>query len=194
MKGKYHAIVYLRNGETSEGYLQNSFTINMPFISKGYHMPSALDSVMRIKVNDKMFEKNLKYRNLDIDSMRTWFDEYPDLKMKWEPQLVNFAFSDTEPTIEGYPSMLLVVYNGIHVKGYLSFHMLYGFKYLFKMGDMPYAKAFLVPDQKFTEHRRKTLLNTFYMYPEMETFIKSLTKKDIKEDPLCILRKLDQIL
>ena len=191
VKGRFHAIVYLKNGETPEGYLQNQFYVNMPTISRCYHMPSAADSVMRLKVNNKLFEKSMKFRNQDIDSMVTWYDDDPEVRLKWEPEFVDFAFGNQEPTFDAYPSMLLVVYKGTHVKGYLSLYPGYGFKYLFKTSDMPYAKAFLVPDQKFSERRRKTLLKTFSMYPEMEEFIKSLTKDDIKEDLFCILKKLD---
>ena len=56
-----------------------------------------------------------------------------------------------------------------------------------------YADTFK-PEEKFSEKRRKTLLETFNMYPEMEAYIKGLTKKEFKEDRLCILRKLDDIL
>ena len=141
-----------------------------------------------------MFERSTKYRNQDIDSMTTWFDEHPEIKQKWEPQLADFAFGGKEPVVEDYPAMLLVVYEGKNVKGYLSHHPAFGFKYLFKMSDMPYAKAFLIVDQKFSERRRKTLLDTFYMYPEMEDYIKSLTKDAFNKDPLGILRKLDQVV
>lgn len=194
VKGILHTVIHLKNGETAEGYLQNSFTVGGLPVSTSYHIPSGLDSVMRIKTDNKMFERSTKYRNQEIDSMITWYDAHPDEKMKWEPQPVVFAFGDNEPVTDDYPSMLLVVYEGKHVKGYWSYHPAWGFKYLFMMSDMPYAQAFLIPDQKFSEHRRKTLLGTFYMYPEMEDFIKSLTKNAIKEDPLCILRKLDQVI
>lgn len=194
VKGILHTVIHLKNGETAEGYLQNNFSVGGFAVSTSYRIPSGLDSVMRIKTDNKMFERSTKYRNQEIDSMITWYDKYPDEKLKWVPQPVVFAFGDDNPFTEDYPSMLLVVYEGTHVNGYLSFHPAWGFKYLFMMSDMPYAKAFLVPGQKFSERRRKTLLETFYMYPEMEDFIKSLTKMTIKEDPLCILRKLDQVI
>jgi hypothetical protein len=194
VKGNLHTVIHLKNGEKAEGYLQNYFTVGGFAVSTSYRIPSALDSVMRIKMDNKMFERSMKYRNQEVDSMITWYDAHPDIKMKWEPRPVDFGFGGNGSVIEDYPAMLLVVYEGNHVKGYLSFYPGFGFKYLFMMGDMPYAKAFLVPNQKFSERRRKTLLDTFYMYPEMEDFIKSLTKNAIKEDPLCILKKLDQLV
>ena len=99
---------------------------------------------------------------------------------------------NTEPS--PVHTMVGLEYQGKHVKGYISYHMLYGFKLLYKTGEMPCAKAFVKPEEKFSEKRRKTLLETFNMYPEMEAYIKGLTKKEFKEDRLCILRKLDDIL
>jgi hypothetical protein len=59
---------------------------------------------------------------------------------------------------------------------------------------MPYAKVFLSEEHKFNERRRKTLLDTFYMYPKLEDYIKQLKKEDVEEDPFFIIRKLDEIL
>ena len=126
--------------------------------------------------------------------MAMWYDKYPDMKTKWEPQFVDFTFGNNVSELDTHPTMVGLEYQGKHVKGYISYHMLYGFKHLYKTGEMPCAKAFVKPEEKFSEKRRKTLLETFNMYPEMEAYIKGLTKKEFKEDRLCILRKLDDIL
>ena len=194
VKGRLHTVIYQKNGTTAEGYLQNNFSIGGYLISHSYHIPSALDTVMRIKPDNKMMEKSQKYRNQDIDSMSTWFDELPEIKLTWEPKPVDFAFGGREPATESYPSMLLLLYKGKHVKGYMSHHPAFGFKFLFLMSDMPYAKAFLIVGEKLSNRRRKTLLDTFYMYPGMEDYINSLTKDSVKDDPFCILKKLDELL
>ena len=190
VKGLLHTIIYMKDGSSAEGYLQN----RTPGVYVTYHIPDALDSLMILKPDNKLFTKSRKFRNSEIDSMTTWLDEHPKIIMKWEPQFVDFTFGNKSSELDTYPAMLNVLYQGEHVKGYISFHMLYGFKLLFKTDDMPYAKAFIKPDQKFSEKRRKTLLDTFYMYPEMEKFVKGLTKKDIEDDAFCILKKLDSIL
>lgn len=190
VKGFLHTILYMKDGTTAEGYLQNS----LPGLYISYRIPDALDSVMILRPDNKLFTKSRKFNNCDIDSMTTWLDEHPKVRMKWEPQFVDFTFGNKTSEPGSYPSMLFLLYQGKHVKGYISSHMVYGFKYLFKIDDMPCAKAFLKPNQKFSEKRRKTLLDTFYMYPEMETYIKSLTKKDVEDDPFCILKKLDEII
>ena len=123
-----------------------------------------------------------------------WLDELPEIKLTWEPCPVDFAFGGREPATESYPSMLLLLYKGKHVKGYMSHHPAFGFKFLFLMSDMPYAKAFLIVGEKLSNRRRKTLLDTFYMYPGMEDYINSLTKDSVKDDPFCILKKLDELL
>lgn len=194
VKGRLHTIIYQKNGTTAEGYLQNNFSVGGYPISSSYHIPSAIDTVMRIKPDNKMMEKSQKYRTQDIDSMSTWFDELPEIKLTWEPCPVDFAFGGREPATESYPSMLLLLYKGKHVKGYMSHHPAFGFKFLFLMSDMPYAKAFLIVGEKLSNRRRKTLLDTFYMYPGMEDYINSLTKDSVKDDPFCILKKLDELL
>lgn len=190
VKGFLHTILYMKDGTTAEGYLQNS----TPGLYVSYRIPDALDSVMILRPDNKLFTKSRKISNCKIDSLLTWFDEQPKEKMTWEPQYVDFTFGNSDSELESYPSMLMLLYVGKHVKGYVSFHPIYGFKYLFMIDDMPCAKAFLKVDQKFSEKRRKTLSETFYMYPEMEDYIKRLTNENIKEDPFCILKKLDVIL
>lgn len=190
VKGFLHAILYLKDGAIAEGYLQNI----TPGVYVHYRIPDAVDSMMILRPDNKLFTKKRKYSNNEIDSMATWLDEEPETRVKWEPQFVNFTFGNKVIELDTYPSMLCLVYQGKHVKGYISSHPLYGFKYLFKIDDMPCAKAFLRFPQKFSEKRRKTLLDTFYMYPEMEEYIKGLTKEDVKADPCCILKHLDSIL
>jgi len=194
VKGRLHTLIYQKNGTTAEGYLQNNFSMGGYPISYSYHIPSAIDTVMRIKPDNKMMEKSLKYRIQDIDSMSTWSDEQPKIKLTWEPKPVDFAFGGREPAIESHPAMLLLLYKGTHVKGYMSHHPAYGLKFLFLMSDMPFAKAFLIVGEKLSNRRRKTLLDTFYMYPGMEDYINSLSKDSIKDDPFCILKKLDELL
>ena len=128
------------------------------------------------------------------EGKRFFAHKYPDMKTKWEPQFVDFTFGNNVSELDTHPTMVGLEYQGKHVKGYISYHMLYGFKLLYKTDEMPCAKAFVKPEEKFSEKRRKTLLETFNMYPEMEAYIKGLTKKEFKEDRLCILRKLDDIL
>ena len=191
VKGFLHTILYLKDGTTAEGYLQNS---TPGFLYIRYRIPDACDSVMILRPDNKLFTKSRKFYNCDIDSMITWFDGHPKEIMKWEPQFVDFTFGSKVSGPSSYSSMLFLLYQGKYVKGYVSCHPFYGFKYLFKTDDMPYAKAFLKPNQKLSEKRKKTLLDTFYMYPDMEVYIKGLTKEDIKDDPFCILKKLDDIL
>ena len=194
VEGRMHTIIYKTGGTKVEGYLQNSFSLPGYGFSRSYFIPSAMDTVMIVKPHTKPFERSIKVRNCEIDSMMTWLDKTPEVKQKWEPQTADFAYGGKNPDVENHPSMLLVLFEGKHVKGYLSHHILYGFRYLFKIDDMPYAKVFLSEEHKFNERRRKTLLDTFYMYPKLEDYIKQLKKEDVEEDPFFIIRKLDEIL
>ena len=195
VKGWLHAVVYKKDGTTAEGYLHNIIEVGTGLgVTRSIHMPSADASEMILKASNKMLENSTKIKNCEIDSMVTWLDESPERRDKWEPEIANFAYGGKNPDIEEFPSMLLVLYNGKNVKGYMAHRLMYGFKCFFKMDDMPYAKAFLSAEEKFSERRRKTLLDTFYMYPEMEDYIKQLKKEDVVKDPFCIIKKLDEIL
>ena len=126
MKNVPHAIIYLKDGTTAEGYLQN-------------RIPSASDSEIVLKPDAKLFTKSSKFKNCDIDSMAMWYDKYPDMKTKWEPQFVDFTFGNNVSELDTHPTMVGLEYQGKHVKGYISYHMLYGFKLLYKTGEMPRA-------------------------------------------------------
>ena len=152
MKNVPHAIIYLKDGTTAEGYLQN-------------RIPSASDSEIVLKPDAKLFTKSSKFKNCDIDSMAMWYDKYPDMKTKWEPQFVDFTFGNNVSELDTHPTMVGLEYQGKHVKGYISYHMLYGFKLLYKTGEMPCAKAFVKPEEKFSEKRRKTLLKHLICTP-----------------------------
>jgi len=190
IKDWMHAVAYKKDGTTFEGYLKNI----TPALYGSYHLPDASDSTMIFTKGNKLFERTTRIPNSEIDSMVTWYDDKPDLKFKWESRPANFAFGGSKPFVMEHPVMLLLLYKGEKVRGYLSSHPLYGFKYFFMLDDMPYAMAFMKPFQKFNERRRKTLLETFYMYPEMEAYIKTLTKEEVKGNPFCVLKKLDEIL
>ena len=69
-----------------------------------------------------------------------------------------------------------------------------GSRLLYLMDGMPYAKAFISRSGKLTEKRRKTLIDEFGKYPGMKDYIMGLDKKELEQDPLVILRKLDESL
>jgi hypothetical protein len=59
---------------------------------------------------------------------------------------------------------------------------------------MSYAKAYFNIEKKLSERRRKTMLEEFGSYPEMEKYIKELDKKSMKADPFAILEVLDSVI
>lgn len=189
-----HVKVYLKNDSIVESYLHNSFGIGGYGGTRYIHEPCSSDSVMKLNDMKKAFSKDVKYNNREIDSMITWKDKYPQIQFKWEPQMSIFAYGSGDPIIEDYPVMLRVMYRGKHVTGYIINHFFFGYKCLYKTPDMKYAKTFINIEQKFSEKRRKTLLEEFGDYPEMEEYIKKLDKKAVKENPFAILEALDHAI
>lgn len=196
VKDWMHVKVYLKNDSIAEGYLHNSFDIPGAFVSRNVHLPSSDATFMRVNKMDKpiFFGKDEKYDNEEIDSLITWFDSYPEILIKWEPQLADFSYGHNTPKPKDHLVMLQVVYRGKNVTGYFIFNFPDGFKCLYKTKEMSFAKAFMNSEQKFSERRRKTLLEEFNEYPEMVDYINKLNKKDVKDDPFVVLKKFDEVL
>jgi hypothetical protein len=194
VKGWLHAKLFLKDGSTVEDYLKNSYSIGGYAVTQYFHEPSALDSVMKLNSMENMFKKNVRYSNLLIDSMYTWTDKMPNIIQVWETQPVNYSFGFEEPIGENYPVMLKRAYVGKHVKGYIIFHPGFGYRLFYKTKDMPCAKAFGKIQKKLTGIRRRTLLEEFSSYPEMEEYIKKMDKKTYTDNPFDILKQLEQIL
>ena len=189
-----HAKLYLKNDSVVEGYLHNYFVVGGYMVSRTFHEPCSNDSVMRINSFEKLFGKDRKYSNNDIDSMITWKDAAPQYITKWEPQRAIFSYGNQEPITSDHLVMLKIAYQGKNVTGYIINHRMFGYKCLYKTKNMSYAKAYFNIEKKFSERRRKTMLEEFGSYPEMEKYIKELDKKSMKADPFAILEVLDSVI
>jgi hypothetical protein len=189
-----HAKLYLKNDSVVEGYLHNYFVVGGYMVSRTFHEPCSNDSVMRINSFEKLFGKDRKYSNNDIDSMITWKDAAPQYITKWEPQRAIFSYGNQEPITSDHPVMLKIAYQGKNVTGYIINHRMFGYKCLYKTKDMSYAKAYFNIEKKLSERRRKTMLEEFGNYPEMEKYIMELDKKSMKTDPFAILEVLDSVI
>lgn len=191
-KDLFHTKVFLKNDSVAEGYLRNF--LSHPGVYYADQINS-MDSTVRINHMDRfILRKNEKYNNRDIDSLITWYDETPNIKMKWIPIPANLAFGFNTPVIYHYPLLLCLMFKGNYVSGYLGFDPMLGSRLLYLMDGMPYAKAFISRSGKLTEKRRKTLIDEFGKYPGMKDYIMGLDKKELEQDPLVILRKLDESL
>lgn len=194
VKDWMHVKVFLKNDTVVEGYLHNSTAFGGYGVTRYIHEPTSLDAEMRLNDMEKIFQKDRKISNQDIDSMITWNDKRPQLTIKWEPHMTNFAYGNNDPIFEDHLIMLKVVYRGKYVTGYIINHFGAGYKCLYKTADMPCAKAFLNLEKKFSERRRKTLQEEFSEYPNMEEYIKTLDKQIVKDNPFVILEELDKAI
>ena len=194
VKNWYHAQLFMKDGTIVENYLKNEYVIAMPHGTTYYHEPSAIDDVIKLSSMESGSKSSDKYNTADIDSMYTWYDEMPDKVTVWETQPINYSYGFDEPVGETYPVMMKRTYNGKHVKGYVTYHPAYGFRLLYKMPDMPSAKAFGKVQNKLTGARKKSLLEEFSSYPEMQKYLQNLDKKVYTKTPFEILKHLDNIL
>ncbi len=187
-----HTLLYLKGDSTVEGYLMNYLN------HAGLYTTSQLnieDSLIRLKPLDaKLFAKNERYSFHDIDSMVTWSEVMPELRMTWIPMPINMAYGHQEAMVPDHLVMMLIFYHGRHVDGYLGFDDVLGTRAYYRTKSMDHAKALYKASGKLTDKRKGTLLDEFSHLPEMVSYIDSLGKLDFSKSPLDIITKLDSVL
>ena len=190
----FHTLLFLKNDSVAEGYLRNY--LGHPSGPNGLASQiTVLDSCMRLNTLQKVFSKDKKYPNRDIDSMYTWYDQYEAFKLFWVPRMANLAYGNNQPVVYDYPLMLNVIYRGKHVTGYVADDNYFlGRRCLFEIKGTGHAKAFISVSGKLNSKRIGTLLDDFKDYPEMADYIKNLDKEAVKKNPFVILEFLDKVI
>lgn len=144
-----HAKLYLKNDSVVEGYLHNYFVVGGYMVSRTFHEPCSDDSVMRINIFEKLFGKDRKYSNNDIDSMITWKDAAPQYITKWEPQRAIFSYGNQEPITSDHLVMLKIAYQGKNVTGYIINHRAFGYKFCIRLKICLMQKHILISRKNF---------------------------------------------
>lgn len=191
-KNLLHARLFFRADSVAEGYLMN-------FVNHGgmYNKSqiNTLDSLIRLKPLDaKLFAKDIRYNFREIDSMYTWRETMPQLRMKWIPMMINKAYGNETPMIPDHLVMMMQVFRGRHVDGYIGIDDIIGNRIYYRTKDMDLAKAIHRASGKLTDKRKATLRDEFASLPAMVEFINGLGKVDLDQTPLIILKKIDDVL
>ena len=183
VKDRWHAQIWLNDGTTDRGYMQELGRN----VYDEYMYLSDLGS-------NRFFVKKRKYNTRNIDSMYVWIDTNPNQVIVAHSVPVNYAYGNSTPVVYGYPSMCFVIYTGRKVAIYQAWDRFFGDFFLYKTPKMTYAKALFRCDTKLSEKRRKTLCDEFKDYPTIQNYVRTIHKSKVKDDPFSFFKIIDETL
>ena len=183
VKNYWHAQVWLKDGTTDSGYVQNA-----------HHSVWVYDDEVVLNNLDKFLGKNRRHATKDIDSMYVWVDTNPYNVIVSVPIPVNYSYGNNEPMVYNHPCMCYIIYSGQNVVIYEAWHDFSGDYYLYKTPEMYYAKALFRSHQKLSEKRRITLAEEFDDYPVIKDYIRNIPDKMLKVNPLPFFLLIDTAL
>lgn len=179
VRSKMNAAVFLKDDSVARGYLMSALFTT--------------DSVVRLNYLNKLFARDRKYPVADIDSIYTWYDDMPQVVLKWMPVRVVMSYAGTaQPTVYDRPCMATVACEGRNLCGYVVSDAILGTRCAYKTASMPYAVCILPLSGKVSERRRRSLSLEFKNYPDIVEFIRNMDDNFLKGDPFKIFPILDR--
>ena len=187
------ARVYLSNDSVYDGFLMNP-TMHAHYINSPLF--SSTDDFVAIKGYDsKLFSKSKKWNEAEVDSAITWFgDEEKAIHFTWVPLKVNLCYAGDSASIPDHRVFMVRLFQGKSVSAYVFFDPVLGQRVAYYRPGMSEAHALYKFNGKLTDNRRKTLKQEFCEYPELVSFIDTMDAKDLKDNPLSFLEKVDAVL
>ena len=187
------ARVYLSNDSVYDGFLMNP-TMHARYINSPLF--SSTDDFVAIKgYGTGLFAKKKKWAEAEVDSAVTWFgDEDKAIHMTWVPLKVNESYAGDEAFVPDHRVFMMRLFQGKTVSAYLFFDLVLGQRVAYYRPGMSEAHALFKFNGKLTDKRRGTLKQEFSEYPELVSFIDTMDAKDLKDNPLSLLEKVDAVL
>lgn len=187
------ARVYLSNDSVYDGFLMNP-TMHAHYINSPLF--SSTDDFVAIKgYGTGLFAKKKKWAEAEVDSAVTWFgDEDKAIHMTWVPLKVNESYAGDEAFVPDHRVFMMRLFQGKTVSAYLFFDLVLGQRVAYYRPGMSEAHALYKFNGKLTDKRRETLKQEFSEYPELVSFIDTMDAKDLKDNPLSFLEKVDAVL
>lgn len=187
------ARVYLSNDSVYDGFLMNP-TMHAHYINSPLF--SSTDDFVAIKgYGTGLFAKKKKWAEAEVDSAVTWFgDEDKAIHMTWVPLKVNESYAGDEAFVPDHRVFMMRLFQGKTVSAYLFFDLVLGQRVAYYRPGMSEAHALFKFNGKLTDKRRETLKQEFSEYPELVSFIDTMDAKDLKDNPLSFLEKVDAVL
>lgn len=181
----FHAKVWLKDGTTDEGYVNN-----------GHHSIYVHHDIVYLSDLKGILGpfKNRKHAVKDMDSVYVWIDAEPEYILVAHPVPVMYSYGNDTPMVYDHPCLCYVFYEGLNVTIYQACDMMFGDFFLYKTPDMHYAKALFRCDKKLTKKRRATLCEEFEDYINIKNFVNTVHKNKMKDDPLAFFMLIDRVL
>lgn len=187
-----YAILTLKDSTVVKGYLRSS---------------SLTDRDLSVKISPEIDGKSEKYKISNIEKMEIKSENGDSLRGVWRPMFVNNGVGRDKGYIAENPVMLLSIYQGKNVDGYVGMiwclvDPLSGYWkalpcFYYQLPGMDYANCFLVMKGTFFYRRhKKSLMKEFADYPALVNMLRNdtLQIKDILESPVIVIRELDKII
>lgn len=185
VSGYFHAKVWLKDGTTDDGYVNN-----------GHHSLCVRDDVAYLTDLKGLLGpfKNRKHATKDMDSVYVWVDTDPEYVLVAHPIPVMYSYGNDTPMVYDHLCLCYVFYEGKNVTIYQAWDMMWGDFFLYKTPDMYYAKALFRCDKKLTEKRRNTLCEEFKEYTNIKNFVRTVHKNKMKDDPMAFFKLIDSVI
>ncbi len=157
---------------------------------------SSTDDFVAIKgYGTGLFAKKKKWAEAEVDSAVAWYgDEDKAIHMTWVPLKVNESYAGDEAFVPDHRVFMMRLFQGKTVSAYLFFDLVLGQRVAYYRPGMSEAHALYKFNGKLTDKRRETLKQEFSEYPELVSFIDTMDAKDLKDNPLSLLEKVDAVL
>lgn len=187
------ARVYLSNDSVYDGLLMNP-TMHAHYINSPLF--SSTDDFVAIKgYGTGLFANKKKWAEAEVDSAVAWYgDEDKAIHMTWVPLKVNESYAGDEAFVPDHRVFMMRLFQGKTVSAYLFFDLVLGQRVAYYRPGMSEAHALFKFNGKLTDKRRETLKQEFSEYPELVSFIDTMDAKDLKDNPLSLLEKVDAVL
>ena len=187
------ARVYLSGDSACVGFLMNP-TMHARYINSPLF--SSSDDFVAVKgYGTGLFGKTKKWGEAEVDSVIAWFgDEETARHMTWLPLKVNLCYAGEPAVVPDHRVFMMRLFQGRTLSSYLFFDDLRVQRVVYLGPGMTEAHAIYKIGGKLTDNRRQTLKAEFNAYPSLVHFIEAMNAKDLKDRPLLLLQKMDEVI
>lgn len=173
------AVVYLKDGTTAEGFLENC---------------EYRDEVVRLKPEARLYVKSKSYDIQQVDSVVSFSRKDKDARLLWLPVSMNLSYGNQSEKLLKHSALVLRIYHSAKMDAFMAFDDYAGDRILYKTPEMESAKSLHVLTEKLTDKRKKTLCEEFAAYPKFARFIQLLSKDALQKNPTLLIEKAGVVL
>ena len=173
--------VYLKDGTTHEGYIQNWFD-------------TTTDQVRLQDYDARLFAKSKKWKEELVDSVMTRIEDCPTIRITWVPLKAKLCYIGQEEVPSTHRIFMAHVFKGRNVSFFHVEDRYFGNRVAYYAPWMDEAHVIFKENGKLTDKRRATLLEEFRDYPTMVNFINRMEKDDLKKNFLAFFIRLDEAM